>query len=502
MATSNRPNIILICSDEHRIDSIGAYGSRICGTPNLDRLASQGVVMDRCFSQNPVCMCSRSTIMTGLLSRNHGLVAHGYGLSLSRQIPTFADILKTNGYRTVAVGKTHLSEWKEGVPEAPHYGFDELDTSDDMKLGPYYDWVTKQFPEFAGYMTGILFVFPDDKYWQGRRDLRKEYLQAREKYVKPLEISDTCNWGFGHYSPLPEEAHQNTWITDHAIGRLEAHDATKPLLMWVGYVDPHCPHDPPKRFRDMYRAEEVEEPVGLEMDESVLPPHTKANRDWYSRFTLRDWRILRALYYGSVTFMDEQIGRLLAAIERKLDMQNTIVVFLADHGEHLGDHGIFGKQAYHYDPSIRVPSIWRWDGHWQSGQRSASFMELTDLAPTILNAAGVTSPNPMDGLSFAPLLAGRDATSPRDHVYVESYNGGPEDPSPPPLTWAKTIRTARWRATFYPGGKYGELHDLDNDPHELRNLWFEPSYQGVVEEHRRILLDRLLQAEYPLRPAR
>jgi arylsulfatase len=499
MNSDVQPNIILICSDEHRTDTIGAYGSKICRTPNLDRLAARGVVMERCFAQNPVCMPSRATIQTGLLSRNHGLMAHGYGLSLSRDVPTIADILKSAGYRTVAVGKTHLSPWEEGVPEAPHYGFDELDSTDDMILGPYFDWVTSKFPAFEGYVVGTLFVFPGDHYWKGRRDLRKEYLKAREKYVRPLEISDTCNWGFGHHSPMPEEAHQNRWITQRAIARLEQHDANNPLLLWVGYVDPHNPFDPPPRLREMYRAEEMEEPVGLELDESLLPPHTRANRAWYRRFTRRDWRMLRALYYGSVTFMDEHIGQLLDAVERKLDMRNTIVVFLSDHGEHLGDHGIFGKHAYHYDASIRVPCIVRWDGKWQADRRSQAFMELTDLAPTILEAAGVKPSQAMDGLSFAPLLAGENNAPPRDHVYVESYGGGPEDPTPPPLTWARTIRTARWRVTFYPNASHGELHDLETDPHELRNLWFEPAYRAVLEDHRKILLDRLVMADFPIR---
>lgn len=499
MAANTRPNIILICSDEHRTDTLGAYGSKVCRTPHLDRLAAQGVVMERCFSQNPVCMPSRSTIQTGLLSRNHGLTAHGYGLSLSRRFPTIADILKSAGYRTVAIGKTHLSPWEEGVPTEPHYGFDELDSTDDMILGPYFDWVTSNYPAFEGYVIGTLFALPGDPYWKGRRDLRKEYLQAREKHVKPLEISDTCNWGFCHYNPMPEEAHQNRWITDRAIARLDAHDPNQPLLLWVGYVDPHCPCDPPKRLREVYRPEDMTEPVGLELDESLLPPHTRANRAWYSRFTRRDWRILRSLYYGAVTFMDEHIGRLLAALERKLDMRNTIVVFLSDHGEHLGDHGIFGKQAYHYDACIRVPCIFRWDGKWRSGLRTSAFMELTDLAPTILDAAGVSSPRTMDGLSFAPLLAGTAVNPPRDHVYVESYNGGPEDPTPAPITWAKTIRTNRWRATFYPRAEYGELFDLENDPDELRNLWFDRALRGVIEEHRKILLDRLVLADFPIR---
>jgi arylsulfatase A-like enzyme len=229
----------------------------------------------------------------------------------------------------------------------------------------------------------------------------------------------------------------------------------------------------------------------LDTDESNLAPQTLAARKaYFSAFTEQDHRVLRALYYDSVTFMDEQIGRLLDAVEK---LPNTIVVYLSDHGELLGDFRLYGKTAYHYDSCIRVPMICRWDGHWQA-KRDNAIMELTDLMPTVLEAAGVNGPA-MDGVSFAGRLAGGEA--PRECAFIESYSGLPEDPSPAPVTWARTIRTDRYRATFYPRSEFGELFDLEADPHELRNVWHEQI--KVREEHRRLLLDRLLAAEFPLR---
>jgi arylsulfatase A-like enzyme len=448
------PNLILICSDQLRTNSIGAYGSAVCCTPNLDRFAAQGVTLDRCFAENPVCMPSRATMFTGLESRHHG--ATGNSIALPRSFPTLADVLKTAGYRTVAVGKLHLTPQSQGIHAAPHYGFDETDSTEDNRIGPYLDWALRNFPEHEGYLLGTLFNLPmNDDYWRGRRDLRKEYLQAREKHVVPLEISKTCNWGFGHFSPLPEEAHPTRWITDRAIARLTEHDTNRPLLLWVGYVAPHNPFDPPKRFRERYQWEDVALPVGLELDESRLPVCVGGGRRYYKQFTERDHRVLRALYYGSVTFLDEQIGRLLAEIERRFDMNNTIVMCLADHGEHLGDHGLYGKSCYHYDASIRVPCICRWDGHWQRGARSRGIVELTDLMPTLLDACSIPKQPTMDGRSFAPLLRGEATAGGRDHAFIESYDGGPEDPTPAPFTHAKTIRTARWRATFFSAGQPG-----------------------------------------------
>ncbi|NQU09167.1 sulfatase-like hydrolase/transferase [bacterium] len=495
---AGRPHVILVCADQHRADTLGTYGNRICQTPHLDRFAGQGVVLDRCFAQNPVCSPSRATIISGLLSRNHGVRTNGY--AMPRRIPTLADRFGAAGYRTAAVGKTHLSPQNEGVPSAPHYGFDHLDPCEDNKVGPYLDWALKEFPEYEGYLLGTLFNLPtNEDYWQGKRDFRKEYLQARERHVRPLEISPTCNWGYGHYSALPEAAHHNTWITDRAIAQIDA-TGDQPLFLWVGYVEPHNPFDPPPRFRERYRPGAVPPPVGSVADDARLPIATRALREYFRSFTAEDHQVLRALYYGSVTFLDEQFGRLLAALDQRLDPANTIVVYLADHGELLADHGLYGKSCYHYDPSIRVPCICRGDGRWPRGARWAGVTELTDLAPTLLEAAGINGNARGDGVSFAAAL--RDPTSqpPRQEAFIESYAGGPEDPTPAPLTWAKTIRSARWRATFFPPNTPGELYDLENDPQELENLWFDPAHRAVIEEHRRLLLDRLVLADLPLPP--
>ncbi len=499
---AGKPNIVFICPDQHRADSIAAYGNPVCQTPNLDQLAQQGVLFERCFAQNPVCMPQRSSIMTGRLSRNHGVLTNG--IPLRRDMPTLADILKADGYRTAAFGKTHLTPQEDGVPEAPHYGFEHLDSVEDCRVGPYLEWVLSEFPEYEGYIIGTLFNLPtNEQHWKGRRDFRKEYLQARRKHVQPLEISDTCNWGYGHYSPLPEEAHHNRWIADRVLSYLEKGDSSKPLFMWIGFVDPHNPFDPPERFRRMYPPQEVDERIHRDGEEDLWPPHTRAFREYYRSFTESDWRTLRALYYGSVTFMDQEIGRIIAALEEKLDMENTILVFVADHGEILGDHGIRGKTAYHYDSCIRVPLICRWDGHWAAGARESEITESTDLGPTLLEEAGVHHNTLMEGRSFAPLLRGEEWEEARGHAYSESYAGGPEDPTPAPITWAKTIRTDRWRATFYPSADYGELFDLRNDPEEVHNLWFRPEHREVIEEHRRILLDRLVMMDYPIaRPER
>jgi arylsulfatase A-like enzyme len=489
---ASAPNVVVICTDQHRADTLGAYGSRLCRTPHLDRFAAQGVVLERCFSQNPVCMPSRATIATGLRSGRHGVLRNAAGLP--RAFPTLGDALGKAGWRTAAVGKLHHTPQEEGPHPAPYYGFQELDMVEDNRIGPYLDWALANFPEHEGYLLGTLFNLPqDDAYWRGKRDLRREWESARRKHVAPLEISPTCNWGYGHFSPLPEEAHHNTWITDRALDRLRD-GGKRPLFLWASYVEPHNPFDPPRRFREMYRPGDMPPPAGLEADESLLPACTRGMRGFYRPFTGRDHQTLRALYYGSVTFLDEQIGRLLAGIERTLDMANTVVVFVSDHGELLGDHGIYGKNCYHYDPCVRVPCIARWDGRWGRGARSGATMELTDLFPTLLDAAGVRAPSPVDGVSLAPALAGKDAQGPRGHAFIESYGGGPCDPTPEALTHAKTIRTARWRATFFPEGSIGELYDLEEDPSELRNLWNDPARRGVLGEHREILRAELARA--------
>ncbi len=495
---SKPPNLILICSDQHRADSIGAYGNGVCQTPNLDKLAGQGVLFERCYVQNPVCSPQRASIMTGCLGRRHGVLNNG--IPLTRELPTIADVLQSGGYRTAAFGKLHLRPQNEGVGSAPFYGFEHLAPVEDHKVGPYLDWVLAEYPQYEGYILGTLFNLPtDEAYWRGKRDLRQEYLEARKKHVTPLEISATCNWGFGHYNPMPAEAHQNRWISNQVRSYLDACDGDEPLFLWIGFVDPHNPFDPPEPFRGMYPPDKVDPRIFREGEQDQWTPPHRALYEYFKVFTEDDWRALRALYYGSVSFMDQEIGRIVAALEDKLDMSNTAIVYTADHGEILGDHGICGKSAYHYDSCIRVPLICRWDACWLPGARPREIIESTDLAATLLETMGIEARPVMDGKSFAPLLHGAHLADPRGHAFAESYAGGPEDPTPAPHTWARTIRTHRWRATFYPGAEHGELFDLENDPEEMTNLWASPEHRGVIEEHRRILLDRLILMDYPLR---
>lgn len=494
---AKRPNIIIICADQHRADTIGSYGSTLCKTPVLDRLAGQGVQFDRCFANNPVCSPSRATILTGCQSRRHRLVRNGY--TLTDQLPTFAETLQSSGYRTHAVGKLHITPHNRGIAEAPFYGFGQVENSEDPKIGPFLDWALQHYPQYEGYFLGTLFNLPtDEAYWKGRRDLRKEVARCRERYVKPLEISDTCNWGYGHYSPLPEEAHQTSWITERAIAAVKDPDADEPLLLWVGYQDPHNPFDPPARFGAMYDPEAMPSPVGREVDDRTLPPHLRAYRESLASFTDRDWRTLKALYYGSITFMDAAIGRLIHAVEANLDMRNTIIIYTADHGEILGDHGICGKWAYHYDACTRVPMIWRQDGRWPAGARRCGLIEHADFAPTLLAAAGIAPAGVMDGASYLPLLEGAPHPEGRDHAFIESYNGAPTDPTPPPLCWPRTIRTERWRCSFYADPAVGELYDLANDPDEIQNRYADPACRGIVDEHRQRLVSRLIRQDYPL----
>ena len=270
------------------------------------------------------------------------------------------------------------------------------------------------------------------------------------------------------------------------------------MMLWVGYQDPHNPFDPPGRYRTMYNPDDLPSPVGRNVDDRLLPPHLRAFRKSFASFTDKDWRTLKALYYGSVSFMDAAIGRLIEAIETQLDMSNTLIVYTADHGEILGDHGICGKWAYHYDSCIRVPMIWRWDGHWEGGSRRKEIVELADLAPTLLEAAGVKAETVMDGISYAPLLTDQPHPAGRDHAYIESYNGGPRDPTPPPACWPRTIRTERFRCTFYPDAGVGECYDLENDPAEIHNRYHDTEYSGIVDQHRQRLLSRLIMMDYPL----
>jgi arylsulfatase A-like enzyme len=283
----------------------------------------------------------------------------------------------------------------------------------------------------------------------------------------------------------------------------------RPWLFSVNTFDPHHPFDPPEAYLQPYleRLDEIPLPNYIPGELEQKPPfqaidHQYAynNPELYSpaEMTPEDHRLLRAAYWAMIDLIDAQVGRMLDALEATGQLENTIIIFMSDHGEMLGDHGIYLKGPFFYEPAIRVPLIIAGPGI-ESGRRSKALVELADLAPTLLEAAGLDRHPGMQGCSLWPLLSGQAPVDKhRDDIYCEYYNALVSHKDPTAQT--TLVRTERYKLVVTHGLNTGELYDLEQDPQETHNLWNQPEAQPLKLEMFQRLCDRMAWTVDPLPP--
>ncbi|HEU5317223.1 MAG TPA: sulfatase-like hydrolase/transferase, partial [Chloroflexota bacterium] len=366
-----RPNVVLITTDQQRWDTLGCYGNRVVRTPHLDGLAAEGVRFERAYVTNPVCTPSRATLLTGRYPSSHG--AYNVGVSLPDDVPTLSGMLGAAGYDTALIGKAHFQPfgadparsvesnrgaardpalWREW--HGPYYGFWHVELS--MGHGPggteghYGEWLRQTAPE-------VLTLFP------------------KAAALAPSSVP-IGSWK----SAVPIEYHSTTWTADRTIAYLEARSESQPpFFLWTSFQDPHHPFCPPRPYCDMYPPEAVSLPSRGPGELDRLPPHFRhayegtqdalpyargrlsgTDPKGYVRMTEAHAREVIAHYYGMVSLIDDAVGRILAALERLGLARDTVVVFGTDHGELLGDHGLWLKGPFLYEGLIRVPYLWRY----------------------------------------------------------------------------------------------------------------------------------------------
>ena len=503
----NPANILLITSDQQHYDALGVRNPRI-RTPSLDRLAREGVRFERAYCNNPVCSPSRATLITGLYPAWHGCWT--IGVKLPEDVPTVGDIFQEHGYETILVGKAHFqplasapgSESIECQPilrdldfwrgfHGPWYGFSHVETArmhaHESHVGQHYAlWMEgKGLTQWRDYF----------QQWPRRDD---------DKYRGPEYMRDMRTWD------LPEEYHHTHWVGERTVANMERCVAEgKPFFMWASFFDPHPPYAVPEPWASMYDPADM--PIGRytpgEMED--VPPHLQKTQEPapdYSMYRepggqglhgfhthLHEEDQLRrsmACYYGMVSLIDLEVGRILDALDRLGLAEDTLVVFTTDHGHFLGQHGLIAKGPFHYEDMLRIPMLARMPGHLPAGQVSEALQCQVDLPATFLDTAGIDIPGAMQGLSQWGAWRG-DAPQPRDWVLVENRHN-------PTTVHLRTLVTQRYKITVYRGHDYGELFDLESDPRELRNLWDEPGYAEV----KGALMLRFVQAEMEREPTR
>ncbi|MFG1625268.1 sulfatase-like hydrolase/transferase [Kribbella sp. NPDC049227] len=473
---TGRPNVLLICTDQQRYDTIGAYGNEHVRTPNLDRLAADGVLFENCYVQNPVCSPSRASLMTSRYPHAHGLWANGVQLPDHEQF--FTKALADDGYDCGLVGKLHLSACKGGRLEPRHDdGFRVFRWAHDPYPGSsenqYHRWLKTAFPDL--------------------------YAEARTP-------------GGSGFDNLPTEAHYSRWIGNETIDFLQAsRDRSKPFCFVANFFDPHHGFGAPKEYLDRYQPDELPRPVTRDGELDGKPPIlTEASKESYGghargylSYSEDELQQVKAAYWAMVSLVDDEVGRILAALDEEGLADNTIVVFTSDHGEMLGDHQLMLKGPMMYDCAVRVPLIVRWPGHLPAGERQSELVQWIDLAPTFLEAAG-TSPLPRgQGTSLLPLARGEQDAVARGWALCEYRNSGhPYDPA----VHTTMLRTGQWKIVVYHGlpatdrDRTGELYDLAADPHELNNLWDTPDHAPERLRLQEMLIDVLVATEDRTQP--
>ncbi|HKY06783.1 MAG TPA: sulfatase-like hydrolase/transferase [Candidatus Binatia bacterium] len=502
---AQRPNFLLIITDQHRADHLGCYGNRTVRTPSIDRLAASGTLFERFYVATPICMPNRATLMTGRMPSLHGARQNGIPLSLTAT--TFVDVMRAAGYETALIGKCHLqsingnlptigmpaadanltmppehlreadntlsrhgrydqelpSTWEREAdfePTLPYYGFEHVELAighGDKAIGHYARWLKARHPD------------PDS--------LRGPTNQLPgNDYVAPQA------WR----TRVPEGLYPTAYVAERTMNYLENYsrtDRSKPFFIQCSFPDPHHPFTPPGRYWNMYDPAAIALPPSFNSAERVILPHLqelyeeraqkRANRDGQRTFAIteREAREAIALTYGMITMIDDAVGSILGWLQTLRLDQDTVVLFTSDHGDFMGDHQLLLKGALHYRGLVRVPFIWSDPQSESQGIINRGICGTLDIAKTILTRAGLGGHNGMQGENLMPAVNGGHTG--HDSLVIEEhqrrgYMGFKNN------FRARTLITESERLTLYEGVKWGELYDFTSDPDEMNNLWDSP----------------------------
>jgi arylsulfatase len=472
-----QPNILVICTDQQRYDTLGCYGNKLVDTPNIDRLAEEGMLFENAFCQSPVCTPSRSSFLTGRYPRTTRCRANGQAIPADEKL--ISRLLADEGYTCGLAGKLHLSPCHPSVTSATERRIDDGFHQFFWSHHPMPEWPTNEYTQ-----------------WLNRKN--KQFHAPYTEGSKYVQIGPD------------EEDHQTTWCAEKAIQFMESNAGyDKPWFFIANLFDPHHPFDPPKAYLDKFlsRLDEIPLPNYVEGELHNKPEYQRMDREGAygtkgylaaAEMSDQDHRLLRAAYWAMCELIDTQVGRMLESLEGSGQRENTIVIFMSDHGELLGDHGMYLKGPHFYDVSVRVPFIVRWPEFITGDRRSSTLIELVDLAPTLLEAAGIRIYEGIQGRSLWPILSGQlpDNAIHREDVYCESYDANFKHNGRG--AWATMVRTQTHKLVVYHGDDLGELYDLTSDEREMNNLWDDPAARDVKLALMKRLCDRMAFTVDPL----
>ena len=445
-----RPNVLLICVEHWSGRNLGSAGHRCVMTPTLDRLAANGVRFTNAYSATPTCIPARRALMTGTTAKTHGDRVFDATLRMP-DVPTLAQVFSEANYQTYAVGKLHV------YPQRDRIGFDDVILNEEgrhqfgLKADDYELFLAEQ--GFAG-----------QEFTHG--------MASNDYLARPWH--------------LPEHCHPTNWTVQQMCKLIKRRDPLRPAFWYMSFQASHPPLIPPAAYMDMYRDAPIPDiSMGAwAQDEEQLPWPLKKRRDKYwkqgseSLRTPHGLKLARQAYYAMCTHVDHQIRLVIGLLREENLLNNTIIMFTADHGEMLGNHGLFAKDLLLEDsakiPMILVPTAdYTCLGHHQTDNR---LVELQDVMPTLLDMADIKIPETVEGTSMLS-----DQT--RQYLYGEHYDDERSN---------RMIRDNRFKLIYYPVGNHMQLFNLESDPDELHDL----SNTQECSETKRLLVSELIKNMY------
>lgn len=455
---AKRKNVLFILADQQRFDTISAYGKNdICKTPNIDRLAQRGMKFTNAFTPAAICAPARASVMTGLFPHKHGVIDNH--TDIKEGIPLLGDCMTQAGYYCGYAGKWHVSPNKA--------------------------------PTDCGFQDGKAFMgygFPGSRVFKSLKfdapprntpNYYEEYLKENGYY--PVDISE----GFMGNNPNlqiqemyarhdgPLESTIEYFVADETCRLLEkAKQEDKPFFLWANFWGPHSPSIVPEPYYSMYDPKDIKEhPSYKETFEDKPYGYYLTEKMWgLGDYGWDAFAQTIARYYGHCTMIDDMVGMIVKKLEEIGELENTIIVYTADHGDCLGAHKLIEKGAFTFDEIYRIPMIVSGAGNVDND----SFVYLHELMPTALEIAGITPEKPVDGQSLLPLMMGEQADNGRTEVFGEFHSHFY-------CCRQRMIRNRRYQFTFNESEK-GELYDFEKDPYQLHNVCYDPAYASIKKD--------------------
>ena len=450
----DRPNLVFINVDQMRADCLGAAGHPVVETPNLDAMVRSGVLFSQAYTAVPSCIAARAAMLTGLSQRSHGRVGYRDGVPWDYEITLPGELAKA-GYHTQGIGKMHFH------PSRNLCGFHNVVLHDGyLHFNRKHTKVYEQHDDYTPWL--------------------KQHIGHDIDYI---DHGINCNSWVARPWHLPEYLHPTNWVVTQAIDFLRRRDPRKPFFLWMSFVRPHAPLDPPQVYFDQYIQQDIPSPPIGDWAETEDPQHF----GWIPDTTRgildpRAQHRAMAAYYALITHIDHQIGRFMEVLGEYEQLHNTLFLFASDHGELLGDHNLFRK-ALPYDGSARVPFLIRFPRSMgiSSSMTIDKPVELRDILPTFLDAAGVAIPESIEGQSLIPICRG-DNNHWREYVHGEHAYGANSN---------HYVTNGREKYIWFSQTGQEQFFDIASDPQELHDLASDPRYQGRIAYWRQVLIREL-----------